>query len=84
VAAVNGNPQNTLTRDELTAKAQQPAACSGGAGLEDVRRIVSRAWTLRDAPDVSQLFAKVVRKLRRYRPPKGILGKVLRYPRKGK
>ena len=56
VAATKGDPENSLSRDELATKAQQLAAYSSAATPEEMRRIIARAWMLRDAADVNGLF----------------------------
>lgn len=56
VAATKGDPGNTLTREELEVKAQQLAAHASAATPEEMRRIISRVWKLRDAPDMSDLY----------------------------
>jgi 2-methylcitrate dehydratase PrpD len=56
VGAAKGDPQNSLSRDELTAKALELAAYSGAATPDEMRRIVSCAWSLHDAPDVNGLY----------------------------
>jgi 2-methylcitrate dehydratase PrpD len=58
VAASKGDPQNTLSREELASKTHELAAYSGAASPEEVDRVVSRSWTLRQAPDLDGLFLK--------------------------
>jgi 2-methylcitrate dehydratase PrpD len=56
VAAAKGDPQNALDRSELEAKAKHLAAYAGAATPEEMDRIISRAWALRDAVDLRELF----------------------------
>jgi 2-methylcitrate dehydratase PrpD len=56
VASPKGDPDNTLNRAELEAKAMRLAAHGDAASPEEMRRIIARAWTLRDQPDPSGLF----------------------------
>jgi 2-methylcitrate dehydratase PrpD len=56
VASPKGDPENTLGRAELEAKAQRLAAYAGAASPEEMGRIISRAWKLRDEPDLRQFF----------------------------
>ncbi|HKS69453.1 MAG TPA: MmgE/PrpD family protein, partial [Ktedonobacterales bacterium] len=51
-----GDPGNTLTRDELEQKARQLAAFAGGATADEMDRLIDRAWTLADQPDVRDLL----------------------------
>lgn len=48
-----GDPDNTLSRDELEAKALALARFSGAATDAEIRRICQRAWRLQDEPQVS-------------------------------
>lgn len=52
VVAPKGDPDNTLTRAELEDKALRLAAYSGGADEAEMRKIIARAWRLREEPDV--------------------------------
>ena len=46
-----GDPGNTLSRPELEAKAMKLAAYRGGAGDDEMRRVIARVWALDgDAP----------------------------------
>ena len=52
-----GDPGNTLTRDEITAKALQLAAFSGGAGEGEMRACLERLWQVASWPRVGALLA---------------------------
>lgn len=52
-----GDPGNTLTREEICAKALQLAAFSGGAGAEQMRAAVDRLWSVAQWPRVGMLLA---------------------------
>jgi 2-methylcitrate dehydratase PrpD len=52
-----GDPGNTLTRDELTAKALRLAAWSGGAQPDEMRAAVAALWQVADWPRVGPLLA---------------------------
>lgn len=58
VPAAKGDPQNTLSREELAAKAHELTAYSGAATPEEVGRIIANAWALHDAPDLRGLSLK--------------------------
>lgn len=58
VPAAKGDPENTLSREELAAKAQELAAHSGAATPEEMRRLIANAWTLHDASDLREFFLK--------------------------
>jgi 2-methylcitrate dehydratase PrpD len=51
-----GDPGNTLSRDELTAKALQLAAFSGGASEAEMRASVDRLWNVAQWPRVGPLL----------------------------
>jgi 2-methylcitrate dehydratase PrpD len=51
-----GDPGNTLTREEITAKALQLAAFSGGASEAEMRAAVGRLWQLAQWPRVGALL----------------------------
>jgi 2-methylcitrate dehydratase PrpD len=53
-----GDPGNTLTRAEITAKALQLAAFSGGAGPDEMRTAVQRLWQVAQWPRVGPLLAE--------------------------
>jgi 2-methylcitrate dehydratase PrpD len=55
VPAAKGDPENTLTREELATKAQELAAYSGAATPEEMRQLLAKAWTLHDAADLRGL-----------------------------
>lgn len=52
-----GDPGNTLSREEITAKALQLAAFSGGATQAEMRSAVERLWQVADWPRVRALLA---------------------------
>ncbi|HZN46509.1 MAG TPA: MmgE/PrpD family protein, partial [Ramlibacter sp.] len=52
-----GDPGNTLSRDQLTAKALQLAAFSGGASEGEMRAAVERLWHVAQWPRVGALLA---------------------------
>ena len=52
-----GDPGNTLTRQEITAKALQLAAFSGGAGPAEMAAAVERLWQVAQWPRVGALLA---------------------------
>jgi len=52
-----GDPGNTLSRDQLTAKALQLAAFSGGASEEEMQGAVHRLWHVAQWPRVGALLA---------------------------
>jgi len=51
-----GDPGNTLTREEITAKALQLAAFSGGATAAEMRSAVDRLWGVAGWPRVGALL----------------------------
>ena len=51
-----GDPGNTLSRDEITAKALQLAAFSGGATEAETRAAVQRLWQVAQWPRVDALL----------------------------
>ena len=51
-----GDPGNTLSRDEITAKALRLAAHSGGAGEAEMRGAVERLWQVAQWPRVGRLL----------------------------
>jgi len=52
-----GDPGNTLSRDQLTAKALQLAAFSGGASEQEMEAAVHRLWHVAQWPRVGALLA---------------------------
>jgi 2-methylcitrate dehydratase PrpD len=52
-----GDPGNTLSREEITAKALQLAAFSGRAGEAAMRSAVERLWRVAEWPRVGALLA---------------------------
>jgi 2-methylcitrate dehydratase PrpD len=53
-----GDPGNTLSRDEITAKALQLAAFSGGATEGEMRAAVQRLWQVAQWPQVGPLLGR--------------------------
>jgi 2-methylcitrate dehydratase PrpD len=51
-----GDPGNTLSRDEINAKALQLAAFSAGATAEEMQTALDRLWTVRQWPRVGPLL----------------------------
>jgi 2-methylcitrate dehydratase PrpD len=51
-----GDPGNTLSRDEITAKALRLAAFSGGASENEMRAAVERLWRVAQWPRVGALL----------------------------
>ena len=51
-----GDPGNTLSREEITAKALQLAAFSGGASETEMRAAVERLWQVAQWPRVDSLL----------------------------
>lgn len=56
IAFAKGDPENTLDRAELEAKALQLGGYGGAASPDEMKRIISGAWALHDAPDLRQFF----------------------------
>lgn len=56
VEVPKGDPDNTLSREEVEEKARNLAAHGGGASDEEMDRIISRAWNLDHKPDVCDLL----------------------------
>ncbi len=52
-----GDPGNTLSRNEISAKALQLAAFSGGASAEEMQAALRRLWAVRLWPKVGTLLA---------------------------
>ncbi len=52
-----GDPGNTLSRDEITAKALRLAAHSGGASPEEMAEAVSQLWQVMQWPRVNQILS---------------------------
>jgi 2-methylcitrate dehydratase PrpD len=52
IASPRGDPDNTLTRAELEDKALRLAAHAGGATAVEMKRVIARAWRLREERDV--------------------------------
>jgi 2-methylcitrate dehydratase PrpD len=55
-----GDPGNTLSREEITAKALRLAAFSGGATAAEMQAAVDALWTIADAPFVGALLPRAV------------------------
>ena len=53
-----GDPGNTLSRDELEAKALKLAAYAGGADDAQMRRVIERVWRLDEDAPVGWLLGK--------------------------
>ena len=51
-----GDPGNTLSRDEITAKAQRLAAFSGAATEDELAQAIDRLWAIADCPVVGRLM----------------------------
>ena len=51
-----GDPGNTLSRDEITAKAQRLAAFSGAATPDEVALAIDRLWAMAECPKVGRLI----------------------------
>lgn len=52
IASPKGDPDNTLTRTELEAKALRLAAFTGGASAAEMSKVIARVWNLHDAADM--------------------------------
>ncbi|MBI1965345.1 MAG: MmgE/PrpD family protein [Betaproteobacteria bacterium] len=52
ITSPRGDPDNTLTRAELEDKALRLAAHAGGATAAEMKRVIARAWRLREERDV--------------------------------
>lgn len=52
IGSPRGDPDNTLTRSELEEKALRLATYSGAATEAEMRKIIARAWRLREERDV--------------------------------
>jgi 2-methylcitrate dehydratase PrpD len=53
-----GDPGNTLSREEIEAKALQLAAFGGGASEAEMRDTVKRLWQVAQWPRVTMLLSK--------------------------
>jgi 2-methylcitrate dehydratase PrpD len=51
-----GDPGNTLSRDEIEAKARQLAAYGGGASAPEMQALIARVWHLADWPSMERLL----------------------------
>ncbi|WP_374670130.1 MmgE/PrpD family protein [Ramlibacter sp.] len=51
-----GDPGNTLSREEITAKAMRLAAYSGGAGEAEMAVAIQRLWAIAEAPRAGALL----------------------------
>ena len=54
-----GDPGNTLSRDEITAKAQRLAAFSGAATVDEMVLAIDRLWRIADCARVGRLIGPV-------------------------
>jgi 2-methylcitrate dehydratase PrpD len=52
VPSALGDPDNTLSRPQLSDKAARLAVHGGGVTREEMARVITRVWRLRDEPDV--------------------------------
>jgi 2-methylcitrate dehydratase PrpD len=52
-----GDPGNTLSRDEITAKALRLAAHSGGATPDEMAHAVAQLWLVMDWPRVKSILS---------------------------
>lgn len=57
ITSPKGDPDNTLTREELEVKARRLASYAGGATPEEIEQIIDRVWHLREQADV-RFFVK--------------------------
>ncbi|OOG50365.1 2-methylcitrate dehydratase, partial [Polaromonas sp. C04] len=53
-----GDPGNTLSREEITAKALRLAAYSGAATLSEMQASVDALWHIVQAPSVGSLLGR--------------------------
>jgi 2-methylcitrate dehydratase PrpD len=53
-----GDPENTLSRTEIEDKARRLAAFRQGASVEEINRLIARAWSLDVQPDVRDLLPR--------------------------
>jgi 2-methylcitrate dehydratase PrpD len=53
-----GDPGNTLSREEITAKALRLAAHSGGASEAEMHGTIERLWNVARAPSVGMLLVE--------------------------
>ena len=51
-----GDPGNTLSREEITAKALRLAEYSQGASADEMRAAIARVWSIADTPRVGDLL----------------------------
>ncbi len=56
VEVPKGDPENSLSREELEEKARRLAAFGGGASDKEVDRILARVWGLEEEADVRDLL----------------------------
>jgi 2-methylcitrate dehydratase PrpD len=52
ITSPKGDPDNTLTREELEEKARRLASYAGGATPEEIEEIIGRIWHLREQADM--------------------------------
>lgn len=58
VDAPRGDPDNTLTRTEIEAKARRLAVSAGGATDEEMSALIARVWSLAEQSDVRALLPR--------------------------
>jgi 2-methylcitrate dehydratase PrpD len=58
VDAPKGDPENTLSREELEEKARSLAAYAGGASPGETERVIERVWNLRRETGVRDLLPR--------------------------
>jgi 2-methylcitrate dehydratase PrpD len=51
-----GDPENTLSREELTDKALRLASFSGGVSEKEMKNLLERAFALKDEPNLRDLL----------------------------
>jgi 2-methylcitrate dehydratase PrpD len=56
IRSPKGDPDNTLSRPELEEKALRLAAHAGGATEAEMKRVIARAWRLREEANVRDLL----------------------------
>ena len=52
-----GDPGNTLTRDEISAKVHRLAKFSGAASPDEMQAAIDTGWRLHDTPRLGRFFA---------------------------
>jgi 2-methylcitrate dehydratase PrpD len=56
VDAPKGDPENTLSREEIENKVQTLATFRGGASADEIQRLIEQAWDLDQQPSVRNLM----------------------------